>query len=551
MPFQSSELSDFAGLNEDESPDRLADNDLVVASNVARNGSAFGTRPGVERETAATGNYSAELSGAAVVQGIVEYMRPFVAGIRNASTQLASSLIVIHNGSIYTDSGTTLTKGAGVVVSATGRWTFAQHKQTLYMAGGADNDTINTWTGTGDVTRVTFNNAAGSGIDAKYIFQKWNYGFIGGMNGTGAEDNPMVVRHSSLGDMTTWPVGNTLGGTSSIGGFDSYGDNWITGFADYTDNDGDWLLVLTRKQIYGVLQGDNPLAPFYVGANGIVANGCVHQHAFVNLGVDSGDSVYVSENGIHSIRQSQQHGGQVDKFLSWKIRNIFKNVSKAYMHKATAAYWPDEGLVVFSLPYLGSSTNNLTLALDIRGVRELNAETARWYVWTTTGFYIAETAQARDTSGNNRIYFGTFTGDVPRFTRSVYSDLGEGYHVQWTTKHNDFGRHDRLKGFGDIYPSVRPGGDYKPQLTLLYDRGTRQSDPMFIDMPIDSDLWGSEFWGSGTWSLANQISTEKQYGDGYGYTLGMDFSHGGTNEPFFLTKVSYETSLEGESGGDV
>jgi hypothetical protein len=237
--------------------------------------------------------------------------------------------------------------------------------------------------------------------------------------------------------------------------------------------------------------------------------------------------------------------------LSWKIRNIFKDVSKSYMHKATAAYWPDEGLVVFSLPYLGSDTNNLVLALDVRGTKELSAETARWYVWYPTGFYIAELASARDTSGNMRIYAGSHTGDVVRFTRSTYADLGQSYSVRWTTKHNDMGRYDRLKGMGDIYPSMRPGGTYKPRMTILYDRGARQSDGDYIDMPLDADVWGGASWGAGVWSLANQISTEKQYGYGYGYTLALDFQHDGNNQPFFLTTVAYEVSLEGESGGDV
>jgi hypothetical protein len=287
MPFQTYSLSDFAGVNEDNSPDRLQDNELVTAENCCRNGSSFGTRPGCERETAATGNYSAALAGAAAVQGLVDYNIPFTAGIRAASTQLSAVLFAISNGNCFSDSGTVLTKGAGVNITAAGAtpnfWTFAEHKNVLYMAGGADGDSVNQWTGAGNVTQVTFNNSAATPIDAKYIFQKWNYGFLGGMNGTTPDDNPMVVRYSPLGDMTTWPAGNTIGGTSTIGGFDSYGDNWVTGFADYTDNRGDWLLVLTRKALYGVQQQEIPMAPFRVGFEGIVANGCVSQRAYERM----------------------------------------------------------------------------------------------------------------------------------------------------------------------------------------------------------------------------------------------------------------------------
>lgn len=555
MPFETYSISDFAGLNEDESPEKLADNELVVAENCCRFGSAFGTRPGSEREPAATGNYSAQLSGAKPILGICDFARPFTAGVRAASTQLAASLLVISDTKVYTDPSTTLTLAGGVTISAAGStpnfWTFAQHKNVWYAAGGQDGDSILRWPGSGNVTAVTFQNAATTNIDAKYITQKWNYGFLCGMNGTIAEDNPMIVRYSALGDMTNWPPGNTIGGDSTIGGFDAFGDNWTTGFADYTDNYGDWLLVLTRRAIYGVLQQDIPQAPFYVGSNGIIANGCVHQRAFVSLGQDSGDAVYISENGIHSLRQSQQFGGREEKFLSWKIRDTFANATKSKLQNACGAYWPDEGLVLFAIPFLGGSDNTLILALDTRGENALTAENARWYKWSLSGMNIASITIARDTSGVNRVYFGTYTGDILRLTRGIYDDIGTAYGVHWRTKDNDYGRGDHEKGFGDIYPSMRPGGSYTPTMRLIYDRGLRQSDDYFLQMPNVVSVWNTAAWDFGIWSEKDQITTAKQYGSGYGYTIGLDFRHTGKNEPFFLTRVVYEVSLEGESGGDL
>lgn len=555
MPFETKTLDSFAGINEDESPDQLADNELVLAENCCRYGSAFGTRPGCALELAGTGNYSAQLAGAAAVQGLVEFSLAFTAGIRAASTQLSAVLFVISNGNCFTDSATSLTKGAGVTISTTGAtpnlWTFAEHKNVLYMAGGQDGDTVNQWTGTGNVNQVTFNNAAGTPIDAKYIFEKWNYGFLAGMNGSGADDNPMVVRYSALGDMTNWPAGNTVGGTSTIGGFDAFGDNWITGFSEYSDNHGDWLMVLSRRALYGVQQQEIPQAPFRVGNEGIVANGCVSQRAYISLGQDSGDAVYVSENGIHSLRQSQAFGGREDKFLSWKIRQLFADVTKSAIQNSCGAYWYEEGIVILALPYLGSASDTLVLALDVRGEDALTSENARWYHWILSGIVISSIASVRDTSGNRKIYFGTSDGYVMRFTRSSYADRGSAYAVRWITKHNAYGRGDRQKCFGDIYPSARPGGDYKPSLTLFYDRGLRISDVYDIDMPTSPALWDSTTWDTGVWSEDDELSTEKQFGLGCGYTLAMGFSHSGGEEPFFITKVDYEVCLEGESGGDI
>ena len=548
-------IDDFAGVNEDNSPDRLQPNELVRGVNVCRFGSAFGTRPGCELEPAAAGSYSAPLPGAGTVQGIVEFARPFTAGVRMASTQLASSLVVIEGGKVYIDSATEITKGGGVQISLPGAnpntWTFAQHKNVLYFAGGQDADTVNRWTGAGNITPVVFQNSSGTDIDAKYIAQKWNYGFLGGMNGTTADDNPMVIRYSALGDMTSWPAGNTIGGSSTIGGFDSFGDNWITGFGDYTDNDGDWLIVLTRRQLYGVRLQDDPFAPFYVNANGIVGHGCTSQRAYVNLGVDYGDAIYLSDRGIHSLRQSQQFGSREDKFLSWKIRKTFDDTTKLSLQNACATQWPSEGLVVFSVPYLGSTTNRLMLALDVRGARDLNSETARWYIWQLSGITVPSMATARDTSGNERIFFGSDAGHVAKFSRAVYSDLGLAYQTRATTKHDDYGKVDHVKGFGDIYTSMRPGGAYKPAMTLLYDRGTRQSEPYEVDMPITVSLWGSSLWGSATWSETDQIIVDKHYGEGKGYTLGIDLAHSGSNQPWFVTKLAFQVSLEGESEGDV
>jgi len=62
-----------------------------------------------------------------------------------------------------------------------------------------------------------------SGTSHRFIFEKWNYGWICGMDGSDADSNPMIVRYSVRNDLDTWPLANPIGGSSVIGGFDSYG----------------------------------------------------------------------------------------------------------------------------------------------------------------------------------------------------------------------------------------------------------------------------------------------------------------------------------------
>jgi hypothetical protein len=525
-------IADFAGLNEDSNPNELGPNELRVARNCWRQGKRFGTRAGVEREGTASGNYDAAISSGAAIHGIYDYRN------RLAST---GKLIVVCGGVVHTDDATTLTKGAGVTISSgqNNKWTFCTHKNNLYMAGGANADTVTKWTGTGDLAKVTFQNSGSTDIDAKYVFTKWNYGFLAGMNGTAVEDNPMVVRYSALNDMDTWPVANTIGGSSAIGGLPSYGQTSITGFAEFTDNTGDWLLILTDKALFPVLQTPDPLAPFYIDS--AIANGCVHQNAFVSLGLDAGDAIYLSERGIHSLRQSQRHGSKEHTFLSWKIRETFETINRSRLKYAEGAYYPKHGVVLFAISTGSNTTNDTILCLDVKNTRELTAENARWYIWDVQGVKANVLATAKDASTDaSYIYAGSYDGNVFRFNDTTYTDLGTGFEVRWRTKDDDRGQPHIEKGLGDIYVDAGPGGAYQPTVQPIFDYGTRSGEALAFDLPEAGAVFGTARFGTDVWGSADEIWRNRLYGKGYGYTVGWEFSHIGTNEPFFVTNHAYQ-----------
>lgn len=543
------------GLNEDENPSSLKDADLVQAENVYFRGNGVGTRPGLEDEGASE-DYENALAGTPAINGIHEF---------RYGVDANRKMVVTAGTNIYADDGTTVTGTCTLTAGADNYRTFAEHKDALYSAGGANGDTFFKYTGTGNASAVTFQSdtnadgAADTSIDCKYVFQKWNYGFAAGMNGTLPDDNPMVVRYSALNDMDSWPVANTIGGTSAVGGLDAYGDNYITGLADWTDNKGDWLLILTRKRIYSVVQNANSLDPFYVDSE--IQNGCVGQRAFVSLGTDSGEAIYMSEYGIHSLRQSQEHGLASDRFLSWPIRKTFAGLRRSRLKYTRAAYWPDEGLVVFLVTSGQSATaHNMMLILDVRGVESLTADTARWSVWRLGGSTVLNeivTARAGTayTSAPLRyfVYGGTTAGRICRFNPlAAYSDRGTGFTSRVQTAHRNMGLPGTTKGLGDVWIHLQrsSGTSFDPILRPIYNYGAQPGAQIPFTMTLGGATLGSTstsfIVGVSALSSAGTVQQKHLYGTGAGDSIGWLLETSGAGQAWWLTELAYQVRTFGE-----
>lgn len=548
--YQTFVIRDFAGLNEDENPDAVEQNELSSCINVWKHGRSLGTRPGVERDSV---DYDGQIASAKCVHGLHEMRWAFDANRK---------MVAVCGGAVHYDDTNTLTLGAGVTITDPGAgtanagknlWTFAVHKNVLYMAGGADGDTVNSWDGNvgNSVTKVTFQNSSAADIDAKYIFEKYNYLFLNGMNGTTVDDNPMVGRFSAINDGSTWPVGNTFGGTSAVGGFNSYGDEFATGWGEYTDNRGDYLLFLTNKHIYPVIFTGSGVIPFATPEEMAVANGCVNQRAFVNLGIDAGDCIYLSDRGVHSLRQSQQYGSMARSFLSWKIRPTIARLNQSRLKQSVSAYWPEEGIVLFAVP-TGSNTHNDTiLCLDLKGSPEINADNARWYVWQLAGGYNANyMTVARDASDGKRyLYIGDTAGNVLRFSKNVFSDLGTAYTAKFVTKHNDYDVPGTTKGIGDVWIGMQPGGDYTPSMRFIFDYGRGNSGVRPLDMGDANPHWDAVRWNEASWGNDTVTSRAKVFGTGRGDTIAFEFSHAVASEPYRVTMLAAQIRGAGETQG--
>lgn len=542
------------GLNLDENVTEHQPGDLHEALNVWYSGKRLGTRPGTRYEAS---GFSGRITGDSAVQGGYEYRR----------NNDADRTLVVMSAGIRWRGSTTAIAVTGVTTSQGPErlWTFAQHAGVMYAAGGTGTDQPWLWNGTDPAEILTISDLSGANLSPNYIFGKWNRLFSAGFrvswNGSIATDlssNPMIVRYSALNEPTVWPVGNTFGGTSAIGAFGSYGDEYITGFADFTDNEGDWLLVLTNRTIYEILQIPDVHTPFFVSSRGKAPLGCVHQRAFVSLGLDSGEAVYLSEFGIHSLRQSQQFGGREDRFLSWKIRTFMETLNRALIRRACGAYWREQGIVVFAVATGSSTVNDTLLVLDVKGQeRGLTADTSRWTIWRLAGDTPAIRGvnalwPARTPDGDNwALYGGNEFGDVFYFDTDTFSDRGVGYPIRIRTMDNNHGAPAGTKVLGDVYAHVQPSGDYTPRLKAVFDYGMRQTRDFQLRMaPAAGAEWNVSNWNESEWATRAAAGRNKRYFFGHYNTVGWQLDHTGTDQPVQLLRLDHDAAGLGEDLGD-
>jgi hypothetical protein len=573
----------LGGLNEDDNPTSLREDELIVASNVFHRGTALYTRPGAVRDP---DDFDARIStgGTDIIQGAFLHTRGLLEDFQGTRMIIAAVGGVVHTSDTLTldKTGVQISDEADPDEGPARRWVMAQHQNTVWAAGGAPTDEF--WyvaspTGGAPGTAITqlrlLDNAAAEVIP-KLVFAKWNWLFAARFHdqatGTISVDsaaNPMVARYHTLGTDPTvqanWATGNTVGGTG-IGGFGGDFSEYITGFGDYADTNSDQLVIGTNKRLFFVIQTGNRIAPLRILDS--AENGLVHQNAYVPLGLNGGDAVYMSRDGIHSVRQSIQHGNKANKFLSWKIRKTFESLRKDKLFWASGAYWPTEGVVLFCVPQQGYSSNSLILCLDVKGLagEELNSETAIWSTWTLARDADDSDAQlnpallfpARDSDDAPFVYCGTYRGDILRFATTQYADDGadnnsQKYEMKWQTKHRDFESLGQHKQFHRAYIKLVPGGDYGPKVTPVFDYGRREGNSEMLDMiPQRTSRWDTAIWDTDHWSSTGDEVTRKEWSpQGQGETIGLRMAHDGNNEPVGVAQLTFTVSGLGKDTGDI
>ena len=533
-------LNDLGGLNEDENPASLQQNQLREAINCARKGNMTGTRPGLSYDS----EYTAAISGTPPIQGLHEF---------RASRDATRHLVAIAGTSVYYDSTNALTTSGSPSITSGANyvWTFANYQNLMWAAGGLQGtDHILSWNGnTASAVTKRLNTLS---IWPKYVFSKFNTLFLGGMNGTAYYDNYLCARYCDYAtdatDAANWSTANVIPG-QALGdnpGIGSYGEEFNTGFGSYQDNRSDFLLFLTNKRIISFVE--NPAVTTNANrfvASDAIANGCVDQRAFVDLGYDQGDAVYVSEDGIHSMALSQQYGTRENSFLSWPIRKTWETINRSRLKYTTAAYWPNEGLVLFAFSTGSSSTHNLILGMDIKGAKQISPDTVRWYKWYLNGVVPNILKAARDPNGLPTIYVGSTLGKVANLSRVAYSDLSTAYPVRFRTKDEDFGAPATEKSIGDAFVMILGGGTHRPTHTFVLDNGTKTGKATPIRVAGSGSVYGTGVYGTAVYGASESFLMDRVPGVGSSHTISHQFSHGNANQPFFIGQITQDVAGQG------
>ena len=568
MPYRVQTLGPLGGLNEDENPHSLRPDELTKAINVARFGNDVGTRPGLVQLGSGEDyeNQLAQVASADVpIQGLHEHLEDFNTGRHLLAVANTSSGMRVH----FEDADD-LGAGPSMTAGVDNVWTFARHRNRTWGAGGAHTSGgtgDDFWYWEGDASTPTapqvlaITDSGGQRIRPKYVFEYRNYLLINGLRGNTIDDNNAAATrfptfNSDPTNTANWLDGNTLGFNAFQPG-PSFGADFTTGMGEYIDNQGSWLMVLANKGLHAYQL--DPTNDFVYQDS--VRPGCVSQRAYVFLGTDSGDAIYMSRFGIHSLRQSQAHGTRdAAKFLSWKIRTTFASLNPNRLDKSVGAYNPRTGRVVFAVSTGSNTTHDLLLVLDVKDQTDITSENARWYKWVLTGTTSGGTPLrandmkfVQDENGNYHLYVATANGWVLRFNEDVFADLSQPYSAELQTRHDPYGTTQQDKTLGDVIVTCAPGGSYKPKYRAVFDYGARVSNPKNINWNAPGGFTlgsgGSLLGGPDLLGPASRVQDVKIYGAGRGRTIAHNISHTGENEPFRVSRIDAGILGGGETAG--
>ena len=569
MAYRNFTIPEILGLNQDENPESVKPGELAVADNLARRGSFVGTRPGAA-PLAPGSDYENAVAEANAIRGAVEFRENFDEN---------RSLIVVADhttgSKVFYEDAAQL--GGTPVINADQDYiySFAVHANVLYGTGGppghAQVQTEDIWTWDGDAagpSNATVIALTDKGTTArlrpKFVKTWRNFLLMNGFQQTTANrrpsNNPSVTRYATFAADpsldASWPDSKTVGFNAIRAGLDSYGENYATGFGEYTDNRGDFLILLSNRQLAAV-KGDSQFGNDFIVTDTIYP-GCVHERAFVNLGLDVGDAVFVSETpGIHSLRQSQEHGQNDGHFLSWKIRPLMNSLNPSRLPFTCGAYAANLGMVVFAMSTSANTTegHDILMALDVRDPDSLTAKGALWYgPWVLGGgLKVNHLAYMRLEDDTPSLLLFTTTGEVLSLDEDVHADLTTNNYAAITELHPiSYGSLLEEKRYGDTMVEVGSDtGGFSISATAKANFGSKSGRAISVDIPGGTGgLVGTAVVGDGTVVGGNfTVAAKKLYTARRGHNLSLRFEHGGLNQAYYIGRIDQQVSGAGEDAG--
>mgnify|MGYP001564168569 CR=1 FL=1 len=274
----------------------------------------------------------------------------------------------------------------------------------------------------------------------------------------GVDSNKSRLYYTILGSTVDW----TGAGSGSI---------------DIKPDDGDVLtgLVSHKDRLY-ILKGPYSGSIHYVTGSAPTGSDAFALHPFVNgVGCTShlslvkslDDVVWWDDGGVHSLKATAAFGDFNDAFLSRDIQTyIAENLNHSRFNQIQGTSFPLGGLMLWTAPLAGVTTNGVVLALDYRFTP------MRWARWT--GYSVASLGLVRD-SGIITPWAGTYGGQTLRMNRRARNINAAAFSGRATLPFLNFGDSSYEKTIGGIRVSLEPQGDYNFTLGLTRDGNTQQT----------------------------------------------------------------------------
>lgn len=420
-----------------------------------------------------------QIDSGAVVSQIHEYL--------NAS---GTSEIIFTTTTKIWSGLTTPSDKTGSVAFTDGNWKFVNFNG--YCLGWKDGETPIQYNGSGNFATITV--ASGTLPDGNEALAAFGRVWA-------VDDDKQTIRYSALLDHTKWAVADG-GGSIDMRQVWSMGMDEVVAIRPFGSN----FVVFGKRHIIiwsdgaGSILGLSP-TNMYV-TDSIEGVGAVSRDAVVNVG--EVDVAFWSESGIRSLARAVQERATPLNDISPNNRSyIALGKDSSTVGAVRAAYFPQEGLILFTAPLL-----NLTFAFDVRqhtpdgGLRMLE--------WSMEPSALAVTV-------GGLLYLG-FAGNIGKY--SGYDDDDVSYQVEfetgWVDIKGDSGQVQLLKAVkGFFYTeelqslNIRWGVDFGP-LSSSYSVNVGQ-DSVIAEWNVAE--WGVAQWGpSGTVTgKQTPLSNEGQY----------------------------------------
>lgn len=501
------------GINDNDSPDQIADNQWAYARNI------FGIEKGIKS--------------------------------RNGYSRLSVSALTSANKQV---------KGMGQIQSGSGNYNFGCWNHQLFALNG---DTP----GNLSATRIknNFNTSGGTGFIGFDFFNfstvknavicngiqtpvRWDGTSAGVVNVSGSapatsdtfinfnnypllyDFDALKIYRGNLNDANAGYGSNTpyVIPTKARGDIGS-------GFIQF----GDELIVTTRRSVHKFTPSGVSTAPF---VRKEITNqvGNLSHRALITI--DNG-VLFTDYTGIYFYNGS----GLVR--ASTPIQGTWDDINQEYLINAVACDYKPMSWALFAVPYgSGQTTNNLILAYDYLAS---NPAEGKFVWWMFDGI----TAQAMGIFRNSSLVDKWWTGDN---NQKIYvqdtgvTDAGATISQAAYSKAFDFKKPNLDKRLHECRYIVDDSGNWDLTTSIDIDLQNSASVSQTISLYSSSTLWGAFTWGSGTWAVAGNLQRRKKFpSTTRGRFLQFRFTVSTASQFFRLYRYMPAVSFKNQRGRDV